>query len=193
MHTSDQSSKSGTASLVLSIPVWPPCSWWYWWSWSWSWSFPFQSDHHGGPGGGFDDEKADDRKWCSLLIGFPRASPKKGRLWWLCLLNKWRVSRIPLFGQPCHYFSLSCHQFPYLGNLVINSHWVAINCLFWATLPLLLIGLPSIAIISNWNAINCLIWAMLFHNRPVKTAMGSVIVNGGVRLSGGKSLVIPNL
>ena len=35
--------------------------------------------------------------------------------------------------------------------------------------------------------------AMLFHNRPVKAAMGSVIVNGGVRLSGGKSLVIPNL
>ena len=34
---------------------------------------------------------------------------------------------------------------------------------------------------------------MLFHNRPVKAAMGSVIVNGGVRLSGGKSLVIPNL
>ena len=33
---------------------------------------------------------------------------------------------------------------------------------------------------------------MLFHNRPVKAAMGSVIVNGGVRLSGGKSLVIPN-
>ena len=29
---------------------------------------------------------------------------------------------------------------------------------------------------------------MLFHNRPVKAAMGSVIVNGGVRLSGGKSL-----
>ena len=35
--------------------------------------------------------------------------------------------------------------------------------------------------------------SMLFHNRPVKAAMGSVIVNGGVRLSGGKSLVIPNL
>ena len=34
---------------------------------------------------------------------------------------------------------------------------------------------------------------MLFHNRPVKAAMGSVIVNGGVQLSGGKSLVIPNL
>ena len=34
---------------------------------------------------------------------------------------------------------------------------------------------------------------MLFHNRPVKAAMGSVIVNGGVRLSGGKSLVMPNL
>ena len=31
--------------------------------------------------------------------------------------------------------------------------------------------------------------AMLFHNRPVKAAMGSVIVNGGVQLSGGKSLV----
>ena len=30
---------------------------------------------------------------------------------------------------------------------------------------------------------------MLFHNRPVKAAMGSVIVNGGVQLSGGKSLV----
>ena len=26
---------------------------------------------------------------------------------------------------------------------------------------------------------------MLFHNRPVKAAMGSVIVNGGVQLSGG--------
>ena len=35
--------------------------------------------------------------------------------------------------------------------------------------------------------------SMLFHNRSVKAAMGSVIVNGGVRLSGGKSLVIPNL
>ena len=34
--------------------------------------------------------------------------------------------------------------------------------------------------------------AMLFHNRSVKAAMRSVIVNGGVRLSGGKSLVIPN-
>ena len=31
--------------------------------------------------------------------------------------------------------------------------------------------------------------SMLFHNRPVKAAMGSVIVNGGVQLSGGKSLV----
>ena len=30
---------------------------------------------------------------------------------------------------------------------------------------------------------------MLFHNRPVKAAMGSVIVNGGVQLSDGKSLV----
>ena len=30
---------------------------------------------------------------------------------------------------------------------------------------------------------------MLFHNRPVKADMGSVIVNGGVQLSGGKSLV----
>ena len=29
---------------------------------------------------------------------------------------------------------------------------------------------------------------MLFHNRPVKAAMGSVIVNGGVQLIGGKSL-----
>ena len=29
---------------------------------------------------------------------------------------------------------------------------------------------------------------MLFHNRPVKAAMGSVIVNGGVQLSDGKSL-----
>ena len=29
---------------------------------------------------------------------------------------------------------------------------------------------------------------MLFHNRPVKAAMGLVIVNGGVQLSGGKSL-----
>ena len=34
---------------------------------------------------------------------------------------------------------------------------------------------------------------MLFHNRPVKAAMGSVIVNGGVQLSGGKSLVKPKL
>ena len=34
---------------------------------------------------------------------------------------------------------------------------------------------------------------MLFHNRPVKAAMGSVIVNGGVQLSDGKSLVKPNL
>ena len=42
---------------------------------------------------------------------------------------------------------------------------------------------------------NYQVWSepMLFHNRPVKAAMGSVIVNGGVRLSGGKSLVIPNL
>ena len=31
--------------------------------------------------------------------------------------------------------------------------------------------------------------SMLFHNRPVKAAMGSVIVNGGVQWSGGKSLV----
>ena len=30
---------------------------------------------------------------------------------------------------------------------------------------------------------------MLFHNRPVKAVMGSVIVNGGVQLSGGKRLV----
>ena len=30
---------------------------------------------------------------------------------------------------------------------------------------------------------------MLFHNRPVKAAMGSVIANGGVQLSDGKSLV----
>ena len=30
---------------------------------------------------------------------------------------------------------------------------------------------------------------MLFHNRPVKAAMGSVIANGGVQLSEGKSLV----
>ena len=34
---------------------------------------------------------------------------------------------------------------------------------------------------------------MLFHNRPVKAAMGSVIVNGGVQLSGGKVWSIPNL
>ena len=34
---------------------------------------------------------------------------------------------------------------------------------------------------------------MLFHNRPVKAAMGSVIVNGGVQLSGGKSLVTTKL
>ena len=33
------------------------------------------------------------------------------------------------------------------------------------------------------------ILSMLFHNRPVKAAMGSVIVNGGVQLIGGKSLV----
>ena len=30
---------------------------------------------------------------------------------------------------------------------------------------------------------------MLFHNRPVKAAMGSVIANGGVQLSDCKSLV----
>ena len=42
--------------------------------------------------------------------------------------------------------------------------------------------------IFDWSC-----YSMLFHNRPVKAAMGSVIVNGGVRLSGGKSLVIPNL
>ena len=34
---------------------------------------------------------------------------------------------------------------------------------------------------------------MLFHNRPVKAAMGSVIGNGGVQLIGGKSLVKPKL
>ena len=33
-----------------------------------------------------------------------------------------------------------------------------------------------------------LILVMLFHNRPVKAAMGSVIVNGGVQWSDGKSL-----
>ena len=32
-------------------------------------------------------------------------------------------------------------------------------------------------------------FSMLFHNRPVKAAMGSVIANGGVQLSDGKSLV----
>ena len=32
-------------------------------------------------------------------------------------------------------------------------------------------------------------FGMLFHNRPVKAAMGSVIANGGVQLSDGKSLV----
>ena len=44
--------------------------------------------------------------------------------------------------------------------------------------------------VVNSNAqSNCSNSEMLFHNRPVKADMGSVIANDGVQLSDGKSLV----
>ena len=48
---------------------------------------------------------------------------------------------------------------------------------------MIIVGLIKTAIII------LIIISMLFHNRPVKAAMGSVIVNGGMQLIGGKSLV----
>ena len=79
-----------------------------------------------------------------------------------------------------------------IGQSIDNLSWqLPVMAYLWvvcaALVPIFVLGGPDICL--RWELRPDICLRMLFHNRPVKAAMGLVIVNGGVQLSGGKSLV----